>query len=378
MLGYRILANFIQMTENNHITNSIMKKFILLLLAILGYKVLTCQPSLGTCYHWEPGDNINIKLAAPKGPLQLCPGSELPLVINFYDLDKATCPKGTYYYSFPMAEYKVVFSTISTYASFSPTTHKAQKATTLSSVRFVPEGINNIVDLWLSYPVQLYISNNWDISQNIEIKVTVTELSSPMPACNDGNQIDPYATYIWSITPASIQNLPTGLDKNQTNPPDGSWKTEISPFTYEGIPKSPSTPYEGVIVKEILSNPIPIFDMNDIKDSWKNANPSLSTPQLIADMIFLPTIPHTFAFDTSNEFTDTHGSIADNPYYKSTDIFKQSARENLKVGYYINQEYVINCQTGATSLKTTITRRKNYKLGTQANPKIEISKTHQF
>ncbi len=186
----------------------------------------------------------------------------------------------------------------------------------------------------VSRNVYLITNSNW---QNGTITVT--------SKIRNTTQSRDEVTIVWTVILRSGPG-PTGLRKIR-GAGGTAWAANPSVYTYKATPDRGNdgrADYTGQTVLEAFGTIDPLFfNMADLKDSWKQANPSLNTPTKVARHIWDSGGNGTFVFDSQDRIADRHGGFGD------LSPFKTSAFADANgVGYRLPQEYKIGSTTIAS------------------------------
>ena len=185
------------------------------------------------------------------------------------------------------------------------------------------------------------IFDSWD-GKAINVDLTVFDRSSNFVGEDEGDPRDAPLFSGWKVKEA--KNIPETAERIGNDPQENSW-VEIPQngliFDYKGLPNSPPA-YNDVIVRETFSMPKAgnIFSIDDIHESYLDDLSATITADEIAAMLFEAN-PNTFAFNSANEFMDTHDGFGVQEMIDLNLVFKDSAFQNKRVGYLLKQDF--NC-----------------------------------
>jgi hypothetical protein len=201
--------------------------------------------------------------------------------------------------------------------------------------------------------VSLFIKSTWDGKTTITVTATVKDNAQPLSATDKGSVKDPDKVYTWNLV-ARKKNCPASL-KKVYGPAATAWTKTEAIYGYMAMPDSGTTgrpDYQGQTVLEKFGSVSSLgFTMRDIEDSWKTANASLTTPDMVAAHIWGSGLNGTFVFDSQDIITDKHSGFGIVPPYP----FKTTAYEDGDgVGWRLMQQYVCG---GVVISTHTIDRR---------------------
>ena len=196
----------------------------------------------------------------------------------------------------------------------------------------------------VSRNIKLFILNSWTGTQSISITATIRDRAQAAVAPNRGSARDSDLTITWTIV--NRRNpCPTGLRKT-SGPAASVWtNTGYQRYEYQATPDIPPQgrpDYQNQTILERFGTVTASgFTMSDLTTNWKQANPQLNTPDLVANHIFgfaSSGAGGTFVFNAQDKIGDQHGFRID-PNQLSP--FNRSAfADSDGVGFIIPQEYV--------------------------------------
>lgn len=210
--------------------------------------------------------------------------------------------------------------------------------------------------------VPLFIKRGWSGTPKIEVKATVKDLAPNPTAPDTGSAKDPDITINWAIKPRA-RVCPTGLKK--ISGPAASWVASPATYGYQATPdigRRGGPDYVRQTVLETFGAATALgFTMSDLKDDWKAANPTLDTPDKVAEAVWGSGDNGTFVFDGNDQIFDLHGGRG------NLAPFKESALEDADgIGFKLPQRY--EC-AGTVIGRATIERRITKAKG------VEVKKT---
>jgi hypothetical protein len=195
-------------------------------------------------------------------------------------------------------------------------------------------GAKNHVDPKLtSTNIYLFISNSWS-KKRITVTATLKDKSLPVVPPDIGTTKDPEHSITWTIVDRK-NPCPTGLKR--ISGPGSVWANAPADYGYQGTPLSPpGTPsYENQTVLESFANTQALaFTMADLKASWKAANPTLNTPDKVANYLYGVSSNGTFVFDNQDRIYDRHGGFGDVSPFEPAALTRPTG-----VGYKKDQTY---------------------------------------
>ncbi len=293
---------------------------------------------------YDPGPGFNLHTAIPlvRNNIEASPGEEILFSIFFSDQDRqrtigsAGSPwssiqgQGPYEVSYQVSGDAEFMSRGSGNTQYSDNNLLTLPARPLPVI--------------VSQNIKLFILNSWTGNGSITITATIRDRASAAVAPDQGSSRDSDLTITWTIV--NRRNpCPTGLTKT-SGPSASAWtNTGQQRYEYQAMPDIPPQgrpDYQNQTILERFGTVTASgFTMSDLTTSWKQANPQLNTPDLVANHIFgfaARGAGGTFVFDAQDKIADLHGfSINAN----QLSPFKQSAfADSDGVGFIIPQEYV--------------------------------------
>jgi len=163
----------------------------------------------------------------------------------------------------------------------------------------------------MSNNTRLFIKKTWNKKTVIKVTATISDLAKPVVAPDTGTTKDADHTITWTII-GRKHPAPTKLVRTKGFS-GAKWENvSYTKYNYQASSDPPpkTRPYykDQTILETFGAIKALGFTMNDLEDSWKTANPSLKTPDLVAREIFkVFSINATFVLDKNDELSDQHG-----------------------------------------------------------------------
>lgn len=192
----------------------------------------------------------------------------------------------------------------------------------------------------ISNNIKLFIQKSWNKKTTIKVTATISDLAKPAVAPDTGTAKDADHTITWTIV-ARKHPCPTKLVR--TGGFTGSkWENvSYTKYNYQASSNPPPKTrpyYQNQTILETFGAVKALgFTMNDIEDSWKQANPSINTPDLVARHIFKFVAANaTFVINNKDEIYDQHGVSI---HISQLAPFKASAFTK-GIGFFTPQSYL--------------------------------------
>lgn len=253
----------------------------------------------------------------------------------FEDIDKHT-PTGscgntststTDYANFYDNHYSVLFHSNSSGAVFSNNEIEMNVAAEpfgemdVNDINLNPRADSNFdgainAQVWkVTVPVALTI-NTWTDDTPIIITATVFDSPGTLHTNDTGNAKDNNLIITWTINKLA-DPVPMALQRHTVSPIDGQWATSLDQdtnsdipidFWYKCLPSITPLYYEGQIITEYLSAPLPtlssnpataLIDLESVNQEWKNLNNLSSLSEITAAIFYTPTA-HSFIITNTN------------------------------------------------------------------------------
>lgn len=303
---------------------------ILLILLYLLYKWLTRPrlpappkpPKKPSGKEYDPGDPYNVRYSVPlvKNNIQASAGEKLIFGVQASDKDRMR-PIGT-------AAWTNIDPGTGPYEIEYQVDRDADFLTAGS-------GKKKHIDPTLeSRNIYLFIENTWR-GRTITVTATIKDKALPAVSPDIGTTRDTDHTITWTII-GRANTCPTGLTR--VAGPGAVWTPAPARYTYEATPEinPPGRPnYENQTVLESFANTKANgFTMADLKASWKAANPTLNTPDKVANYLYGVSNNGTFVFNNRDRIRDKHDGFG------TTSPFEPAALNRASgVGYQKDQTY---------------------------------------
>ena len=199
--------------------------------------------------------------------------------------------------------------------------------------------------------VLLFIKSTWTGTTPITVTATMKDLVPAPTPPDSGSAKDPDHTITWTLVkqkacPQRLTFVAGG--------PKNTWIRNPARYTYRGDPDIPPAgrpDYKNDTFLESFGTITALgFAMSDLTTAFKTANPTLTTPDLVAAFIWNSGNNSTFVFlNNQDTVTDTHGGFG------ITSPFKPTAFQDADgVGYVLPQTYIC----GGTTIGNAVIRRR--------------------
>lgn len=252
----------------------------------------------GTCVpvtEWDPHTPINDRVSIPwtKNNIAASPGEQMIFNLRGEDRDRRR-RKGT-------AAWTVINGT-GPYQIRMTVAGAANWNAKASGTRVVT--YNGLI----TGNVDLFIDDDWDGS-TITVTAVFIDNAPPPPSPDIGSTRDPNLTVTWTIVKRG--ECPTSMVTVDGDP--NVWHNAPRVYSYLMNPDvdPPGRPdYEGqTILEKFISVRASNFTLNDLTPEFRNANPTLNTPDKVAIFLWNTSNNGTFVIDGRDQIYDRHGGF---------------------------------------------------------------------